>query len=214
MSLAIKYERVEDASMRLRNTVVLYKGAPVLVTNVVKGETKDEILRVSIREIPTTRRGAETEEQRKYISSKHFDIAPFRMGYVNRQDKAGAFYCRRLPNRIQKQGLCGENFQAFNNYGHAVDFNTFLSTKEVNEMVAGVYPSFNVALKALDKAYAVAFSRNFCLVKDEVLPNLTYIYHKAEKVGLLGPNKEAMLPKRFECLKESLVELGVRVQIS
>lgn len=220
MSLAIKYETVEDAQMRLRHTVVLYKGRPVYITAIGMG-TGDEIFRVHYKELPLVsperprrimdEEGEEGDGKRKYISSKHFDIAPFRMGYVNRPSGGGAFYCSRMPNRMQKQGLCGENFRAFDNFGRQLDFNTFVSCKETVAMVENNYPSFDVALKSLDKIASVAFNRDFALAKDPVIPDLVFLYHKGEKVGMIAPKtREVTLGDKFKCLKESLQEIELK----
>jgi hypothetical protein len=218
VSLAIKYESVEDARMRLRNTVVLYRGEPVLIKEVTKGEGKDDIIRVLFNEIPAKpvekRRGdgpfvKEDGDQKKYISSKHFDIAPFRMGYVNNIKGNGAFYCSRLPNRVQKQGLCLENFKASDNFGCRIPFDSFLLCKEVSAMVAGRYPSIERAMELLDKVKSVAFHRDFALVKDEVIPQLVYIFHKGAKAGMFMKG-EIMLGEKFTCLKESLDEMQLK----
>jgi hypothetical protein len=212
MSLAIKYENVHDAQMRLRGTVVLYKGDPVRVRDVAAGDG-DSILRVLFEPLPLNAKKAAIDEaveaaQRKYISSKHFDIAPFKMGYVN--EPKGAFYCSRLPNRMQKQGLSAENFIAKDNYGRPVGFNAFLQTKEVVAMVRGDYPNFKTAMAALGKATSIAFSRNFCLEKDDIIEQLIHIYHRGEAIGGVLDGK-VILGKKFQCLKESLEELGVKV---
>lgn len=241
MSLAIKYETVHDATMRLRGTVVLYKGEPVQIQEIREGTGKEDILRVLIKPLPLTtpgaadmgggifrRRGAAeammdaarqaveaVEEEggvQKYISSKHFDIAPFPLGYVNNPTGSGAFYCSRMPNRVQKQGLCAENFKGFDNYKGLVDFRTFLRCKEVPLMVAGSYPTFEQALKNLTKVPSVAFNRYFCLVRDDVIADLVYVYHRGIKVGMLNKvTSELCLGERFRCLKESLTELGLKV---
>lgn len=211
MSLAIKYETLEDARMRLRNTVVLYEGQPVLIREIARSDKAgDDIFRVLFDNLPTKKGGVDFEEQakRKYISSKHFDIAPFKMGYVNSPN--GAFFCSRIPNRMQKQGLCGENFRGTDNYGNAINFATFLNTKEVLAMVRGDYPSFAGAVKALGKSDSVAFSRDFCIVKDEILEELVHLYHKGKKVGVILSGR-ITLGKNFMCLKESLEELGLRM---
>lgn len=230
MSLAIKYENREDARMRLRNTVVLYSGRPVLIVDIANGEGKDDILRVLFNELPV---GADAVplkkkydpfrakilegapelagENRKYISSKHFDIGAFKLGYVN-DPKIGAFYCSRLPNHIQKQGLCTENFKGTTNFGGGVPFGTFLASRGTPLMVANDYPSFEVAMRNLDKVPAVAFCREFSLVKDEVIPDLIYLYHKGSKVGYYSKN-ETILGKKFVCLKESLEEMRIKVGV-
>lgn len=217
MSLAIKYESVHDAVMRLRGTVVLYKGEPVQIQEIREGTNKDDILRVLINPIPIGKPDARhiqkaEEGVRKYISSKHFDIAPFPMGYLNCSTGKGAVYCTRMPNRVQKQGLCNENFRGLDNYGTPFSFALFVTCPETPLMVAGVYPTFNQALKSLEKVPAVAFSRDFCLVKDDVISSLIYLYHKGVKVGLVtGNTTEVCLGDKFKCLKESLVELGLKV---
>lgn len=241
MSLAIKYENADDANMRLRYTVVLYKGEPVQIQQVVRGEGKgDDILRVlftplplgkdegKLPIVPAPKRRVrnlddlvaldvenDAEMKRKYISSKHFDIAPFKLGYVNRPSGSGVFYCTRLPNRIQKQGLCGENFSARDNYGAPINFNTFLSCKQMIDMVHGNYPSFDEALRLLaEKVNSVAFHRDFALVKDEVIPNLLFLYHKGNKVGMYARNSgEVSLGNKYACLKESLQEQRIKVGV-
>jgi hypothetical protein len=225
VSLSIdKYENPEDAKLRLRQTVVLYKGDPVLITDVKRGDTKEDILRVLFQPLPVNK-GAEMkrfdpfaekvapeEAKRKYISSKHFDISPFKLGYVN--SPKGAFYCSRLPNRVQKQGLCQENFQAVDHGGRAVPFASFLALDESVAMVKNVYPSFGLSLSNLDKVSTIAFHRDFCLVKDEVIPNLVYLYYKGAKVGMYTiATQEINLGTKFSCLKESLRELGLKVGV-
>lgn len=221
MSLAIKYETVDDARMRLRGCVVLYKGQPVYINDVGHGTGKDDIFRVMFNELPITggrpARGrieeAADELKRKFISSKHFDIAPFRMGYVNRE--GSPFYCSRLPNRVQKQGLCNENFSGLTNSGTPVPFAVFTNCKEVPAMVAGDYPSFERALQLLDKVGEVAFHREFCLVKDPVISGLVFLYHKGKKVGMYTKGTgEIGLGKQFLCLRETLQEQRLKVGVA
>jgi len=218
VSLAIKYESVEDATMRLRNTVVLYKGDPVLIKEIRPGDDEKDILRVLFQPLPLAggevpgRIGlqAEEEQKRKYISSKHFDIAPIKLGYVNGKDFV--FFCSRLPNRIQKQGLCSENFSGKMLAGPAVGFNTFLTCKESVDTIKGNYPSFIRSLELLERVPAVAFSREFCLVRDDVIPHLVYLYHKNVKVGYYSKD-EVSIGKKFECLKERLNEMHLKVGV-
>jgi hypothetical protein len=81
------------------------------------------------------------------------------------------------------------------------------------EMIAGKYPTFDQALTALKKCPAVAFNREFCLVKDEVVPDLIYLYHKGKKVGYYS-HKETILGNQFKCLKESLEEMQIKVGVA
>jgi hypothetical protein len=79
-------------------------------------------------------------------------------------------------------------------------------------MVAGSYPTFEQALRNLTKVPSVAFNRYFCLVRDEVIADLVYVYHRGIKVGMLDKGTgDLCLGERFRCLKESLTELGLKV---
>ena len=190
----------------MRGTIVRYEGVPVYIREIRDGDG-DKILRVLFDYIPRNDDG-DGDPKRKYISSKNFDISPLPMGYVNAP--TGAFYCTRSPNRVQKQGLSNENFNAFTNEGKQVGFGVFTRTKEVNAMVANEYPSFAAACRALVKSPAVAFSRDFCVQRDEILTELIHIYHKGVKVGA-SLSGTIVLGDKFKCLKESLEELGVKV---
>lgn len=222
MSLAIKYEHLDDASMRLRSTVVQYKGEPVYITALQAG-TADEIFRVFFKSLPfkpdrfaLNHEGfpvileVEKEEARKYISSKFFDIAPFKLGYVNR-DK-GAVYCSRLPNRMQKQGLSSENFACKSLKGD-FNFNNFLSCPGTVDMFHGRYPSLKDAQTLLINKISplVAFSREFAIAKDDILGDLYHVFYKGDKVGAYL-NGGLILGETFQCLKETLIELGVPVK--
>ena len=79
-------------------------------------------------------------------------------------------------------------------------------------MVAGQYPSFDRAVEALKRCPSVAFHREFCLVKDDVIPDLIYLYHKAKKVGYFSKN-EILLGKQFACLRETLEERAIKVGV-
>lgn len=228
MSLAIRYEHLDDATMRLRSTVVRYKGEPVYITALQEG-TEDEIFRVFFKPLPmkdslaappkfrlnndgfpVLGKKEREEEERKYISSKFFDISPFKMGYINRAK--GAAYCSRLPNRVQKQGLSSENFTA-KSPNNDFNFNSFLICPGLSDMVHGKYPTLREAQQMLleKKSPLIAFSREFAISRDEILGNLHHVFYKGDKVGAYLDGG-LILGDRFKCLKESLIELGVPVK--
>lgn len=219
MSLMIdKYEHLDDAHMRLNNTVVLYKGDPVYIAGIdrnVADKLDDGIFRVYIHPLPIDVNKFDVFERarlrerafmngekpprkpdRKMICSKYFDIAPFRMGYINTDN--GAAFCSRLPNRMQRQGLCGENFSGIMNDGTPYGFHQFTKEKNVNNMVHNDYPTFSAALKHLAKFSSVAFSRDFSVQKTEKGIDL---YYKGRKVGVVDKG-EGKLDPSFRCLQE------------
>lgn len=220
MSLAIKYESVEDASMRLRNSVVLYDGVPHMVEAVEAAPAEDakEIFRIRCYPLP---RGT-GPSIRKYISSKLFDLGAFPMGFINTEQ--GAVFCSRAPARQQSQGLTSKNFisemvPAFNEvaiYGapkkKGMNFDAFCESKELPLMLRNDYIPFAEACNvAQDKLISTAFSRELAVVPDRDLPFLLYLYHKTIKVGIVNDRVVTLGPKR-KCLKELLGEKGVKVK--
>ncbi len=218
MSLAIKYETLNDAQMRLKGTIVLYEGKPHYVTEIAAG-AEDSPFRVYADALPTKGggggRAAEVERAiarergeadiRKYISSKHFDIAPFAMGFVN--DEKGCFYVARTPARQQKQGLSSDTCSACDVYGERKSFAVVLNSSGFPDMVSGVYPNLAQAVRTLTggKIKSIAISREFALARDAELPELTYLYHKNKKVGFLR-GTDVSLSVKYTYLKESLDE--------
>lgn len=218
MSLAIKYESLEDARLRLKNTVVLYDGEPVFIRNIEPSRSeKDGIFRIHADALPLNRPGqipdedededwidaAKKADLRKFISSKNFDIAPFKMGYVNL--KKGAVFCSRVPRRQQKQGLSLESYSAV-----GLDWGAFVQSKEAVDMIKGRYPTLDQAKALLNKSPLVAFSREFAIAKDEILEDMFILYYKGSKVGVFLDGK-VTLGKKYTCLKETLLEIKVNV---
>ena len=214
--LSIPYESVEEAEMRLGRSIVFYDGQPVYIDRIAAaapGDPKPDIFRVYARPLPVKGREDRVgEEFRKFISSKNFDFRTPPMGFLNAN--GNAFYCSRLPKKQQKQGLNGETFlgQHVSQPGKSIPFNSILGLNETTDMFMGRYPNFEEAKRMITQGIAksVAFSREFCLVNDEELDSLVYLYHKHDKVGfLLGDNLS--LTSSMVCLKERLAEVGVRV---
>lgn len=215
MSLAIKYESLEDARLRLKNTVVLYDGDPVFIRNIEPSRSeKDGIFRIHADALPLNVdedgievgdwiEAAKKAGLRKFISSKNFDIAPFKMGYVNL--RKGAVFCSRLPRRQQKQGLSAESYS-----GIGLDWANFVRSSEVVDMIKGRYPTFEQAKALLNKSPLVAFSREFAIARDEILEDMFVLYYKGSKVGVFLGDK-VTLGKKYTCLKETLLEIKVNI---
>lgn len=217
MSLAIKYGNLDDCNLRLAGSVVSYKGEPVYITDVHRGQ-EDEVFRVYIKDLPSNEIGgddiferarARLEERqegkaRRYILSKDVDISPFKLGYVN--GKTTAFFATRQPYRMQRQGLHSENFEARDHKGNKITFTSFLSCAGLLDMYHNKYPTFEEALKKLsEKLPSVAFSREFCVERDPVVPEIQNLYFKATKVGVVM-NGGAVLGTKYLCLNEMLEE--------
>lgn len=221
MSLSIAYETVEEATMRLSHTVVMYDGEPVYVSNVARvgpDDPKEDVFRVFVSPLPYT--GDEANVQRKFISSKKFDLKTIPLGFMNRNNTV--YLLSRNPARQYKQGLSGNSLLCvplIPGIGGGFGFGRLIQDTAFVDTIKGIYPSFEEALAELDKGKktAVAFARQFAVSQedpakvDEVFEGMRYLWYRTNKIGVVfGPN-EIKLAKNALCFKEPLGELGVRV---
>jgi len=208
------YETAEEVKFRLENTVVLYDGAPVLISRVNVPEEVDrkEIARVFFYELPYGRGAGNGKEVRKYLSSKKFDLAPFKMGYFNHN--GGATFASRIPNRQNKQGINVNTCSLTNIRGkrsEIIDFDMMVASQGFVDMVAGKFPTFAEAGEMLgDKeTSSVAVSRSFAFVINHDLEALLLI-HKGVKCGIALRGQKALnLPPKFHFLREEAEECRI-----
>ena len=209
-----KYETSEEVRFRLEGTVVLYDGDPVYISRVRVPEGENEIARVYYHELPLKRPGFGNEDLegqaggiRKYLSSKKFDLAPFKMGYMNYQ--GNAVFVSRTPVRQNKQGLAQHNTVFNDTRGRATDLLTFsrmIKCQEFVDMIKGKYPSFKEVGELLgkDDVSSVAISRSFAFLIDHDLEALVLI-HKGTKCGIaLKDDKGLKIPEKYKFLCEEM----------
>lgn len=209
-----KYETAEETKFRLEGTIVLYDGKPVYITrvNAVGAEDKKEIARVYFWELPVPKAASAKDEVRKYLSSRHFDLTPFKMGYLNHG--GAATFVSRLPIRQQRQGLCANTCTFSDVLGkpsRTLDYNTMIHSPGFIEMVEGKYPSFKDAGELLgdQRTSSIAVSRSFAFVIDNDLEAL-YLSHKGVKCGLALKNDRALkVPPKFHFLREEMEECRI-----
>ena len=217
--LSIQYESLEEAERRLAGTIVMYDGEPVYIHRVVSaapGDPKPDIFRVYAIPLPTRiAAGGRVDDEpfRRFISSRKFDFQTIPMGFMNTD--GNLYYCCRLPQRQQKQGVCGATLQCnevIGNRGEGYRLGSLLAMPSFADMIRGAYPSFKATMDMIrePKTFGVAFDRQYALVKDADIDGLVYIYYKHNKVGFLMDDK-ITLSSKMKCLKESLAELGLRL---
>jgi hypothetical protein len=210
-----KYETAEEVRFRLENTVVLYDKEPVYITRVSLPEgpdEKNEIARVFFRSLPYT--GAHQPETRKYLSSRHFDLTPFKMGYMNY--KGQAYFISRAPLRQNRQGLSQNTTVITDTLGRRSDrlgFANMIADKGFVDMVHGKYPDFKNAgeLLGAKDCSSVAISRTFVFMIDNDLDAL-YLLHKGIKCGLAMKGDQAIkVAPKFLFLREEMEECRIPV---
>lgn len=208
MSLSIQYEAVHDAEMRLANTIVVYDGNPVVVDRIEAVET-DDIFRVHFRQLPLGTKAGE----RKFISSRKFDLAPFKVGYV---EVSGALlYVSRAPRRNQQQGLSPGN-TAFMRNGMHTDprewWNHLLSAPDFEKAFHNKRDNYEACLWSVRGGNPFAIlSREFALKPDGNFSELVFLFHKEQKVGYITDDNRVRLAPKSKCLRECLLELGAKV---
>ena len=224
-----KYETADEVKMRLEQTVVLYEGKPVYITKVssvggglgydaednpIKADDKKEIARVFFRELPMDPRIGNDEKNthRKYLSSRNFDLSPFKMGYFN--IKGRAIFAARSPIRQNRQGLSSQVLKLTDIKGRPVEdisFTSAISSKGFVDMVAGVYPTFKDVGDLLgdDENSSMAVSRCFALGIDHDL-ELLHLLHKGVRCGIaMKGDKGLRLPAKFHFLKQEAEECRI-----
>jgi hypothetical protein len=208
-----KYETAEEVKFRLENTVVMYDEDPVLitrVTNLEEAAEKGEIARVFFTQLPYL--GNAPKETRKYLSSKRFDLSPFKMGYMNYEGQA--VFVSRTPVRQNKQGLCSANTLFTDIKGRkseVLGFSRMLRTEGFVDMVKGKFPDFKVAGDMLDDkdASSVAVSRSFAFFIDHDLDAL-FLLNKGIRCGIAMRNDKAVkIPPKFHFLREEMEECNI-----
>ncbi len=210
-----KYETAEEIKFRLENSVVLYNNKPVYICRIgnVEREEAKELARVYFWELPLSLK-VEAKETRKFLSSRHFDLSPFPMGYMNHG--GGAFFVSRTPIRQQRQGLAVGNTVFLDVKGRrpeGMGFNEMCRSPGFLSMVEGKYPSFAEAGDMMNdlKVSSVAISRSFAFLIDNDLEALMLI-HRGIKCGLsMKGDKLIKVAPKFHFLREEMEECRIPV---
>lgn len=189
----MRYESTRDVELRLRHSVVMYQGRPVMVMNV------EDINSVIVEDI------LEGEAKRVKVSDLDLQPASAPLGYVLAGDNV--FMAMRKPVRKFKQGLTQENMivrpVSFKRRdeplrGRGVHF----GSKEVAKTMIGDFPDIGKAFQDVrsGRMSIVPFSRDWAVA--DVEDDLSIVF-RGEVVGYATDNSVKLLPERFY-LKESL----------
>jgi hypothetical protein len=212
-----KYETVDEVKARLEHTVVLYDSQPVYISSVMMPEGEDEIARVYFYPLPLTYdkdsgrpRGVAV---RKYLSSKKFDLTPFKMGFMNH--KGSAINVTRIPVRQYKQGLSSTTASFTDLDGgrnKSINFASAISSQSFVDMINNDYPAFDEVIDKLGpKTHSIALSRRFALLVDPDIEAM-FLYHGTNKCGLCLLGEKALrVPDKFRFLREAMEEVRIPI---
>lgn len=143
------YDTVGYARSRLSDTIIRYKGDPILVVTVSSVKKKIHILGLTL-----------PNHEEINVPLADCDISPVPLGYVNHGNRA--FYTMRMPMRNDwRQGLrflslIDVEGRQFNGAGYEMLVNT----------IKGIYPSFNQCTEEVVEKSSAAFHRDFAIKND------------------------------------------------
>lgn len=200
------YDTLEQATLRLKGTVVMYDGRPAMVLDAF--EEKKGTIGVNITPLPKKRDNIKVS-----LDDPKLDIREFKLGYVNAFNHAG--YLTRLAGRQQRQGLCQGNCKVddefFRHTRH--NFADLANRPEFADALSGIYPKFEKCVDSLignPDMRSMAFCRRFALYRD---PELGYfeLRYRGHRVAWGDPNA-FNLPSEFSYLTEVIREQGIAIR--
>lgn len=207
-----EYETVQEASMRLGGTVVLYDGEPVYINEVRHEEDlpKGEIFRVLLTRLPVSH---DAKVDRKFISSGKFDLTPLRMGFANLAD-GHAYFLSRNTARQNRQGLSERSLtvEGLDPNRPPARWKNIIYDKGFVDCVHGKYPSMEDAIKLLtdQPGKSVAISREYALKSHSEMEGLLILHHKLREVGFMSTSDKVFkVGKKFRFLKEELADRNI-----
>lgn len=232
------YETIDEALIRLRNTIVVYDGEPYHIWTIC--EHPDGIFRVYMTPVEEVQKavipclhgyshgsmqlaGALDKHVdgkvqcgctivRKMMNSPLFNrFKPFQLGMVN--EKGSAIYLERKPLRPKtEQGLTHNMIDGtlINMSPMTWVYSPF--TEGFRDCVLGHYPSPKECLAGLTADNinsSVGFHRNFALVKGPI--ESLYLAYKSEIIGFLprGDFSVLKLGRQFKHMKETVQDLNL-----
>lgn len=194
----MRYESMRDVELRLKNSVVMCGGRPVIVTNVAS--IKDVIIQDILNESEAS------------VKIADLDLAPSSapLGYIMKGDKL--LMGMRKPVRKYKQGLTTENMLTWDVAEPPTDEQLCrgLPTqiraydKAVGKCILGAYGDIGDVFKSVrdgDKRFA-PFHRNWAVA---MMDDDLSILHRGRLAGFITDTSVRLLPECF-FLQESLSE--------
>lgn len=193
-----RYDHPNDVAMRLKGTMVMYKGEPFFVHDIA------EMNCVGYH----PRKG--TDIQSVHSSDSDLVIEAPRLGYINFSTGDAPVFAMRSPRNSQRQGVNLSSLSAIGLDGeHIGGLNNGSPTmKAVAKMMANDYPSFEKAA-ALVKAdeWGCAFSKDWCLCQTKS-DKVQLLYHKGVSVATYNIETKVFLFRKGALNKTRKMDLN------
>lgn len=187
MFKASQYERRDELVMRLRNSVIMLGKRPVYINQV----RDDRSLRAIL-----LRTGEAIDIPPEEFDKLNLEVPA--MGYVN--SPKGAYYVKRNPSRMYKQGITLDNVRFLG----AIQHENPLMTKGFACMLQNVYPTFDEAVRKSSgnpfRSHPTAFHKMFAV-------HGSNLFYKGQAIGNVRPDKTYRLSAGKEYLREIVEEV-------
>lgn len=209
------YDRLDTAEMRLHQTVVMYEGRPVYVTQVRQG-AKGRIW-LYVYDIPYDRYMDEETSKKKrklvYLDDPALNVSKFRLGYM--ADGGTAHYITRTPARQNRQGLCSGTITIQGVDGSLPrGFGNLYNTEGFAKMLLGKYDGLREATDKIVKegAKAVPIARTFLLKRNAQARDFPItLAYRGTDIAWSDPSNPTKftLSREFRHLKEQAGEFNL-----
>jgi len=200
------YDTLEQASLRLNQTVILIGGAPAYVAEV--RHNRDG----KINLVYYTSIGRDAQPRDINVDDPSVDARGMRLGYVN--DRRSTYFLARTPGRQQAQGLNRRNVYTYTPGTDEPMGNMFEDLRRNGSLykaLRGDYPTIEQCAEQLNaydsEVMSRAFHRHFALVRNDNFDFLE-LHYKNERIGY-GELNNFTLPSRYSYLTEMIKQSGV-----
>lgn len=200
------FDSIEQTSLRLKNTYVLYNDDLYKVSQALDKDTV-EIIRQDGKRVVS-------------LNDVNLNYYDYRLGYASGTygGTIEAYYLVRSPHRQQRQGLIMDaivGICALGGNGELIERGAgqFLRTSELEKCLKGQYATFDEALKTLEEhehVGSVPFSRRLAVRLDRDLGFYT-LQFKGRRIAWGDPHNFNM-PSEFLYLREVIEKSGVKIR--
>ena len=194
------YDNQADANRYLAGSVVYWDGQPIYVGEVNTDHHSGDLI-VTAYKMPYNG----MDEIRVPLDDPRFNPFKFKTGYVN-TDGGEAVFLRRIPARIQLQGLCNNNtvVQTRDGGRGGTNFRNLIRDKGLANTLRGIYPTLTEVKETLAQEphrMSMAFSRDLAVVRHPQFKNLFFLSYRNEDISF-SQDCEFTLAEEFSYLTE------------
>ncbi len=220
----MRYDTLEEAQSRLKNTIIYYEDEPVYVRDIVDtrhgqpyGRGQEDRFTLHYYTLGRDRKGGSDT-----LANPAFRQNNFKLGYFNigsgvpgtepGSEKLRTGYLTRITTRRTKQGICQENLMVVpteRDLGN-LRFGDMHLSQPVKDMLTGTYMSPEAAAShVVDRgSFSAAFHRHFAFSYDDFREDIVLLY-RGHKIGF-GDCEEITLGPQYKFCREAALEAGIK----